>query len=61
VDKTLMVGDTRADWEMAKQAKSAAAIAISWQPENHQDLQLADVVIRELTAISVIRGEFSVH
>ncbi|MFN7246283.1 MAG: HAD family hydrolase, partial [Microcystis sp.] len=34
---------------------------ISWQPENHQDLQLADVVIRELTAISVIRGEFSVH
>jgi len=56
-----MVGDTRADWEMAKQAKSAAAIAISWQPENHQDLQLADVVIRELTAISVIRAEFSVH
>ena len=54
VDKTLMIGDTRADWEMAKQAKSAAAIAISWQPENHQDLQLADVVIRELTAISVI-------
>jgi phosphoglycolate phosphatase len=54
VDKTLMVGDTRADWEMAKQAK-AAAIAISWQLENHQDLQLADVVIRELTAISVIR------
>jgi phosphoglycolate phosphatase-like HAD superfamily hydrolase len=24
VDKTLMIGDTWADWEMAKQAKSAA-------------------------------------
>lgn len=54
VDKTLMVGDTKADMEMAKQAKSAGAIAIAWQQENHQDLKLADVVIRELSAIMVI-------
>jgi phosphoglycolate phosphatase len=54
VEKTLMVGDTRADWEMAKQAKSAAAIAITWQKDHSRDLQLADVVITELAAIRVI-------
>jgi phosphoglycolate phosphatase len=54
VDKTLMVGDTRADLEMATQARSAGAIAIAWQKDSHQDLQLADVVIKELSAIIVI-------
>jgi phosphoglycolate phosphatase len=39
---------------MAKQAKAAAAIAITWQKDHPRDLQLADVVITELTAIKVI-------
>lgn len=56
--KTLMVGDSAGDMQMAKEAGAAGAIGICWQPSSH-DLPMADVVISTLDAIAIGTGGFS--
>lgn len=52
---TLMVGDSIGDIEMAKQARAAGTIGISWQ-KSSQHLSTADVVISSLSAIEIIKN-----
>ncbi len=53
-ETTLMVGDSPADFEMARQAKAAGSIGISWGWSLPPDLQQADVAIATLDEIQVI-------
>jgi phosphoglycolate phosphatase len=52
--QTLMVGDSRGDVEMAKNAGAAGVIGISWYGNNTDHLAGADVVINQLDEIKVI-------
>ncbi|MBD2663630.1 HAD family hydrolase [Richelia sinica] len=54
-EATLMVGDSVGDMQMARNAKAAGCIGITWinQPEN---VQGADVIINQLDEIQVIQA-----
>jgi phosphoglycolate phosphatase len=50
---TLMIGDSRADIELAKQAGAAGAIGVHWGWPQAFTLAHADVMVGEITAIRV--------
>lgn len=49
----LVVGDSAADIEMAKAAKAAGSVGITWNRRNVGTLAIADVLISQLTDIQV--------
>lgn len=51
---TLMVGDSLGDIQMAQQAGAAGTIGISWHDLTNNHLDLATVIIDDLTAIQII-------
>lgn len=53
-DQTLMVGDAPGDIEMAKKAGAGGAIGICWRDRQSNNLDSADLVITELTALKLL-------
>ncbi|MGK7920676.1 MAG: HAD family hydrolase [Trichodesmium sp.] len=53
-DKTLMVGDSPTDMEMARKAGAAGCIGICWGKLKPNYLQIADVAIADLREIKVL-------
>ncbi|MEB3887485.1 HAD family hydrolase [Lyngbya sp. CCY1209] len=51
---TLMVGDSAADIEMAKNAGAAGCIGICWRRQSADHLHAADVVISQIDAIQIV-------
>lgn len=54
-DATLMVGDSVGDMQMARNAKAAACIGITWVGKS-ENVQGADVVINQLDEIQIVEA-----